>query len=125
MNAATAETRSSQRTAAEVLANHIRAFAIGLDAILADYNESSILVTPDKTYKGLKDIGAFFGSFLEAATPEFWGAFQLHANVVESGVGYITWSSAPSMPLATDTLVVRDGRIAVQTFTPFGGVERV
>jgi len=31
------------------------------------------------------------------------------------------WSAAPTVPKATDTLLVRDGKIVVQTFTPFGG----
>lgn len=106
--------------AEEVLARHLGAFAQGLDAILADYDEQSVLITPERAYRGLAEIGGFFQVFLDSATPEFWAAFKLQSQVVEGDVAYITWSAGPFVALATDTLVVRGGgRIAVQTFTPF------
>lgn len=119
MSNSTAQQIGVHRNTADVLTSHLGSFAHGLDAILADYDDSSVLITPDRTYTGLKEIKEFFGSFLQSATPEFWSAFKLHTNVVASTVGYITWSSAPFVALATDTIVVKDGRISVQTFTPF------
>lgn len=110
---------TTHSSAAEILAHHLGAFAQGLDAILADYDEGSVLITPERAYRGLVEIGGFFQAFLDGATPQFWAAFQLQAQVVEGDVAYITWSAEPSVALATDTLLVRGGRIAVQTFTPF------
>lgn len=109
------------RTTPDVLNSHLGAFAQGLDAIVADYAEASVLITPESVYRGLAEIGGFFQAFLNGATPEFWAAFQLHARVVEADVAYITWSARPAVPLATDTLIVRDGRIVVQTFTAMPG----
>ncbi|WP_267884222.1 hypothetical protein [Paracidovorax citrulli] len=34
-------------------------------------------------------------------------------------VAYLVWEAKPFVPMATDTLYVRDGKIAVQTFTAF------
>ena len=109
------------RSTPQVLNSHLGAFAQGLDAILADYAEASVLITPERVYRGLAEISGFFQAFLGGATPAFWASFQLHAQVVEADVAYITWSARPAVPLATDTLVVRDGRIAVQTFTAMPG----
>jgi hypothetical protein len=33
----------------------------------------------------------------------------------------MVWEAKPWVTLATDTLVVKDGKIAVQTFTAFSG----
>ncbi|MBN8749975.1 Uncharacterised protein [Xylophilus ampelinus] len=120
MNTTTSRTPSRDRSAAEVLDSHLGAFAKGLDALLADYDDASVLITPDRTWRGLSEIGTFFGDFLSGATAQFWAAFELRAKVVEPGVAYITWAAPPAVRLATDTLVVRDGRVAVQTFTAFG-----
>lgn len=105
------------RSSADVLASHLGAFARGLEALLADYASDACLITPERVYRGHEEIGGFFRAFLDSATPQFWEAFKLHAKVTEGEVAYITWSSSPAVPLATDTLLVRDGRIVVQTFT--------
>ncbi|WP_413205988.1 nuclear transport factor 2 family protein [Rhodospirillum sp. A1_3_36] len=102
----------------EVFNHHLGAFAEGLDAIMADYTEESVLMTPMDTLRGLDAIRGFFKAFLDGATPEFWAAFKVNVQVVEGEIAYLVWSSLPSVPLATDTLFVRDGKIAVQTFTP-------
>lgn len=104
-----------------VFEHHLGAFAQGIDAILSDYSDSSIVVTPDKTYRGLAEIRGFFQAFLAGATPAFWQSFRIETRQVDGDVAYLVWSAAPTMPKATDTLLVRDGKIAVQTFTPFGG----
>lgn len=120
MNTLALHPPAAERGAAEVLDSHLGAFAKGLDALLADYDDDSVLITPDRTWRGLSEIGSFFGDFLAGASAEFWAAFELQAQVVEPGVAYITWSAPPAVRLATDTLVVRHGRIAVQTFTALG-----
>ena len=34
-------------------------------------------------------------------------------------IAYLTWFSEPAVPLATDTLLIKGGKIVVQTFTAF------
>ena len=36
-------------------------------------------------------------------------------------VAYILWECKPQIPRATDTFVMRNGKILVQTFAAFGG----
>lgn len=103
----------------QVFDHHLGAFAKGLDEILKDYNDSSTLVTPDKTYRGLAEIGSFFKAFLDGAEPAFWEAFKVTSKSTEREVAYLVWEAKPWVPMATDTLFVKDGKITVQTFTSF------
>jgi ketosteroid isomerase-like protein len=104
-----------------VFEHHLAAFAQGLDAVLSDYDENAVLVTPDATYRGMTEIRGFFKAFLDSATPAFWAAFEVRAQSVEGEVAYLVWASLPAVQLATDTLLVRGNKIQVQTFTPLNG----
>lgn len=111
--------RDAVATTADVFAHHLGAFAEGIDAILADYGEDSVLIMHDRAFRGRDEIRAFFQAFLDGATPQFWKAFTLLAKCVHGEVAYFTWRSEPTVTLATDTLVVRGGKIAVHTFTSY------
>ena len=91
MAATQSQSSSSAPDATAVLHHHLGAFAKGLDEILVDYSDSSVLVTPDNTYRGTGEIRGFFKSFMDSATKEFWDAFALGAQKVEGDVAYITW----------------------------------
>lgn len=113
------QTAAVEDATLRVFAHHLGAFSDGIEAVLSDYTEQSVLLTPDDTYRGLQRIRDFFKAFLDGASPEFWDAFKLGIQAVEGEIAYLTWSAAPFVPMATDTLLVRDGKILVQTFTPF------
>lgn len=105
------------RTTSEVLEHHLGAFAHGLDAVLSDYDESAVLITHGRTWRGIAEIRRFFQAFLDQATAQFWQDFRLEARCAEGEIAYVTWSSPPAVRLGTDTLLVRDGQILVQTFS--------
>lgn len=111
----TAETRSVH----QVFDHHLQAFADGLDAIVSDYAENSVIVLPEARYSGIAEIRAFFSAFLDSIQPGFWEAFRVRRQCVEGDVAYLVWEAKPFVEIATDTLLIRDGVIAVQTFTPF------
>lgn len=98
------------------LRHHLQAFTEGLDAILSDYTEASVLFTPDGPVRGLVGLRNFFGGFLRDSPPELFDAFTLIRQDVEGEVAYITWKAEPYITMATDTFVVRNGKIMVQTF---------
>ena len=100
----------------DTLVRHLQAFALGLDAIMRDYTESSMLFTPQGRLTGLQDIRAFFAAFLADSPPELLAAMTVIHQDVAGEVAYILWKAEPFIPLATDTFVIRDGKIAVQTF---------
>ena len=93
-----------------------RRICSGGRGILKDYDESSALITPDKTYRGWGNSG-FFQAFLDGAEPAFWSAFKVTSKSTVREVAYLAWEAKPWVTLATDTLVVKNGKIAVQTFS--------
>jgi hypothetical protein len=103
----------------EVLDHHWNTFqANDLDGVMADYTEESVLITPDKTVSGLKDLRDHFTNVFKLF-PKDSTTLKLDKSVINKDVGYIIWSAdAPKMDIAygTDTFIVRDGKIVRQTF---------
>ncbi|MDH4089156.1 MAG: nuclear transport factor 2 family protein [Cyclobacteriaceae bacterium] len=103
----------------EVLDHHWKAFqANDLEETMADYTEESILITPDRTFKGLDQIRKnFVDAFV--AFPTDSATLQLNKSIVSENVGYIIWqASTPSFILtfATDTFIIHNGKIVRQTY---------
>ncbi len=103
----------------QVFDHHLQSFALGLDALMSDYSDESVIQLPDRTLRGLSEIRQFFSDFLASIKPGFWEAFHVQRQVIEGDIAYLVWDAKPFVALATDTLYVRDGKIVVQTFTPF------
>jgi len=112
-------TAPSEEKTQEVLDHHWKAFqANDLDATMADYSEESVLITPDKTFKGLSEIRENF-VFAFSLFPKDSTAFQLDKSIVNQDVGYIIWqATAPKIKITfgTDTFIIRDGKIVRQTY---------
>lgn len=106
----------------QVLDHHWQTFRDNdLEGVMEDYTEESILITPDTTYRGL---GAIRQNFIQAfeAFPVEDDPLTLRKSVVEKDVGYILWeASTPEFELlfATDTFIIRNGKIIRQTY---GGI---
>jgi len=110
---------SNEEKTKEVLDHHWKVFqANDLEATMADYTEESVLITPDKTFKGLAEIREnfvfAFGLFPKGAT-----TFQLDKSIVNQDVGYIIWqATGPKIKVTfgTDTFIIRNGKIVRQTY---------
>lgn len=98
------------------LTHHLQAIGEGVDAIMQDYTPESVLFTPDGPLHGLEAIRAFFEGFLTNSPPELIQAMTLVRQDTRGEVAYIIWKAEPYIPLATDTFVIRDGRIVAQSF---------
>ena len=107
----------SSGATSKVLEHHLGAFAKGLDELMRDYSAASVILTHDKQHRGLVEIRAFFDGFLKSVKPGFWEAFKIQARAVDRDVAYLVWEAKPFVNIATDTIVVRNRKIAVQTFT--------
>ena len=104
----------------KVLDHHLKAFGDGdLTAILADYTEESVLLTANGPVEGLAGLRQVFETFFaEFAKPG--ASFEMKQRLIEGEVAYIVWVAETAdnvYELATDTFLVRDGKIAVQSFT--------
>lgn len=115
----TASTNQVSEATNQIFDHHLGAFAKGLEELVKDYDAKSVIVTPDTTYRGVDEIRGFFKAFLDGAKPEFWEAFKVTSKSTEGEVAYLVWEAKPFVSMATDTLYVKDGKIAVQTFTAF------
>jgi hypothetical protein len=106
-----------------VLEHHLQAFGEGIEAIMADYTDDSVVMTPDATYRGLTEIRGFIAAFVEALPDGIWDVFTMKRQEVVGEVAYILWEANPWFPLGTDTFVVREGKIAFQTFAAYASSE--
>ncbi len=107
------------RSTKNVIDNHLKSFGEGdLNGILSDYAPGAVLFTPDGPLKGVDAIGTLFQAMLtEFGKPG--ATFSLKHLTVEGDIGYILWTAETAdnvYEVGTDTFVVRDGKIAVQSF---------
>jgi hypothetical protein len=93
-----------------VLAHHLQALTLkDLEATLADYSEQTILFTQNGVLTGLDQL----------LTPEFMAELQFARQDIQGEYAYLAWSSGSTVPIGTDTFVIRDGKIVTQTFTVY------
>ena len=99
-----------------VLLQHLQAASESVEAVMAHYVDESVLITHDATYRGRAEIGRFFADLLNGATKGFLGSFQMKRQEISGELAYIVWEARPWFVFATDTMVIRDGKIVLQTF---------
>src|SRR5688500_7677977 len=109
----------SEESTSKVLDHHWQAFvANDLEAVMADYTDESILITPDKTLKGLQEIRDNF-VFAFTSFPKGKSTLKLRKSIVQHEVGYITWEATTpktKKSFNTDTFIIHDGKIVRQTY---------
>ena len=110
---------SSSEVSQKVLDHHLESFGQNdLEAVVSDYTEESIIITPDSTYKGLEQISSFFAG-LFPSFPTDSTEISMKSIFVENEVAYILWDcTTPTLevPFGTDTFIIEDGKIRIQTF---------
>lgn len=106
-------------TTNDILENHLAAFfKLDLDGVLADYAPNAVMFTQFGPLFGVEGIRPLFRALFE----EFGKGmkkFDMQARNVVGDHGYIVWN-AESLDnvyeLATDTFIVRNGKIVAQSF---------
>ena len=103
----------------EVLDRHLKAFSEhNLDGVLADYSPDAVLFVPTGPLKGPDAIQPLFqGLISEFAKPG--SSFTMKQRCIEGDHAYIIWSAETadnSYEFATDTFVVSNGKIVLQSF---------
>jgi SnoaL-like protein len=113
------EERSMAATTQDVLTHHLDCFGKGdLDGIMADYTAASRLFTPNGVLRGTGAIRELFVMlFSEFSKPGM--AFEMLRQDIDGDTAYIVWKAETAdnrYELGTDTFVMKDGKIATQTF---------
>ncbi len=95
-----------------VVDHHLEALRAGdVDGVLGDYADDAVLITNlGGVVKGRDALRAAFGA--AGGLP----GFEPVASHVEGDLAYITWKMT-GITLGTDTFVLRDGKIVMQTAT--------
>jgi ketosteroid isomerase-like protein len=108
------------KTTLEILGHHLESFGSGkLDELLTDYTDDSVMFTPDGIVRGVANLKAkvFAPMFAEFAKPG--SKFEMIRQDVDGDYGFIVWKAETAdnwYEYATDTFVIRDGKIVAQTF---------
>jgi ketosteroid isomerase-like protein len=104
--------RGSSATAREVF---LRGRSEG---VVADYSADAVLFTPNGPLKGHGAIRAFFRALIkEFGQPGT--TFSMQVQSIDGDFAYAVWSAETAdnvYEMATDTHVVRDGKIVAQSF---------
>ena len=106
-------------TTEEVLHRHVKSFFEGdLDGIVSDYSADAVLFTPNGPLKGHKPLREFFSALIkEFGQPGT--TFSMRLQSIDGDFAYALWSAETAdnvYEMATDTHVVRDGKIVAQSF---------
>ena len=104
----------------DILDHHLKAFDQGdLSGVLTDYSPDAVLFTKDRAHKGVDAIRPLFEAlFAEFGKPG--ATFTMRQQLIEGDYAYILWTAETAdnlCELATDTFVVREGKIVAQSFT--------
>ena len=90
-----------------------------LNAVLSDYADDAVVLTPNGNFSGTAEIKAFFEGFVSSLPEGFIAAMKLEVNATSGEYGYITWNAGEFAPLGTDTFHVVDGKFVMQTFAAY------
>jgi ketosteroid isomerase-like protein len=103
----------------DVLDRHLKSFAeYDVDGVLADYASDAVLFVPTGPLKGPEAMKPLFAALVaEFAKPG--SSFTMQQRSIEGDHAYIVWTAETadnSYEFATDTFVVRNGKIVAQSF---------
>jgi ketosteroid isomerase-like protein len=106
-------------TTTEVVNRHLKSFAEkDLDGILADYATNAVLFIPGGPLRGSAAMKPFFQDLIsEFSKPG--ATFSMRQQHADGDYAYILWSAETAdntFEAATDTFIVRNGKIVAQSF---------
>ena len=103
----------------DILDNHLSSFfKRDIDGVLSDYAPNAVMFTQNGTLKGVEGIRPLFQA-LFAEFGKGHPTFNMQLQIIEGDYGYIVWAAETDdhvYEMATDTFVVRDGKIVAQSF---------
>ena len=107
----------AQTKTQEIINHHLSAFIhADVDEILKDFGNDSELLTPDGPVKGLPAIRAFFEQVFKIV-PE-GSILEMKRMIIRDNLAYLSWtceSAFVTIPLGTDSFIIKNGKILYQT----------
>lgn len=115
---------SREQQSLELFNRHVAAFASGdLDAVLDDFGEHSVVITPDGVFEGRDQIRSVYqGLLAEFGTIDRGDSpgIVLDALLVRDDTIFITWhgeSKRHVFPFGTDTFICDGGKFVRQSIS--------
>jgi ketosteroid isomerase-like protein len=110
-------TAAEPSTTEKIVTHHMTAVGSGdIDAIVSDYADDAIVISPNGVIKGKKAIHGFFEQLIKG--PNKMPPIELTKQNFEGDVGYVAWIQNAGMAGETqgsDTFVLHNGKIVAQT----------
>ena len=107
-------------TTREILDHHLSSFfAYDVESVLSDYGKDVVFFTADGPLNGVDALRPMFEKLIDEFRQP-GSRFDMKRLFVDGNHGYILWNAETPdnvYELATDTFVIRDGRIVAQSFT--------
>lgn len=98
---------------------HMQAIgAKDVDGIMEDFAEDAVVFTREGPFQGHAAIREMFVNLVGTLTPELLSTFKVERADFDGEVAFLLWSAGEFVSLATDTFVVRNGKIVAQSFVP-------
>jgi ketosteroid isomerase-like protein len=108
------------RSTREVIDHHLAALARGdVDEVVSDYTDESVLITANGVIKGCDAIRSGYTRILSTTFKPATYEFHIDSQRVDGEVCHLVWHTfgeSADITLGTDTFLVRDGKILVQTY---------
>ena len=103
----------------KIVSKHLASFIDNdLEGVLSDYTNESVLITEEENYTGVEEIRGFFSNLI-VHFPKQTSKMELGKMVVDDTVVFIVWRAKTrslEVPFATDTFIIKEGKIHRQTF---------
>lgn len=110
-----------QTSTQTVIDHHLQAFSKGVDALMDDFADESVVMTRDATYRGLAEIRGFYTDLIDGLPDGFEEAEETTRSEIDGEVAFLLWHARPWYLFCSDTFVIRDGKITHQTFAAHTG----
>ena len=104
----------------EILDRHLKAFfEYDIKGVLSDYGKDIVFFTANGPLQGVEAVRPLFETLI-AEFRKPGASFNMQQYFVQGDHGYILWNAETAdnvYEMATDTFVVRDGKIVAQSYT--------
>ena len=96
--------------------HHVQALiSRDLDGVCSDYADDAVIFSPHGAFKGPEAIRACFAGVMGLMTPEVIKNMKIIKQDINGDYVYLVWS-APGIPLGSDTICIREGKVVMQSF---------
>ena len=107
---------ATERTEA-ALKRHVAAIMAGdADSVMRNFADDAVVYTSEGPLRGQDTIRADIESFVNNTPRGMRDNFQVVHRDIDGDVACITWKAEPFVLMATETFVVTDDKIRVQTY---------